>query len=237
MASLLDHLRKRKLVQWAIAYLAGTWVVFEVTDAVGGRLGGPDVLYRGLLVVLGIGFLVTLVIAWYHGEMGYQRVRRTELLIVAALLVLAGGVLTSLPGGPKEPEPPDGPAGSYERTAIAVLPLRNLNADGPHGYFAGGLHEELLTQLAKVATLRPISRTSVMEYEETDMQIGKIAQELRVGSVLEGSVQVLGERLRVHGRRGGVRRGRGRELWRVADGVFTHVADFETPMHLTLTRS
>ena len=46
--------------------------------------------------------------------------------------------------------------------AIAVLPFQNLSAEGPHAYFAGGLHDELLTQLAKVAALKVISRTSVM---------------------------------------------------------------------------
>ena len=50
------------------------------------------------------------------------------------------------------------------RTAIAVLPFQNLTAGGQHAYFAGGLHDELLTQLAKVSALKIISRTSVMGY-------------------------------------------------------------------------
>jgi eukaryotic-like serine/threonine-protein kinase len=52
----------------------------------------------------------------------------------------------------------------YERTAIAVLPFQNLSPEGPHAYFAGGLHDEILTQLSKVAALKVISRTSVMGY-------------------------------------------------------------------------
>jgi len=83
-------------------------------------------------------------------------------------------------------------------TAIAVLPLDNLSAGGPHAYFAGGLHEELLTQLSKVAALRVISRRSVMGYAGTSTPIRQIARELSVGSVVEGSIQVLGERLRVN---------------------------------------
>jgi eukaryotic-like serine/threonine-protein kinase len=85
-----------------------------------------------------------------------------------------------------------------ERRAIAVLPFLNLSADGPHAYFAGGLHDELLTQLAKVAALKVISRTSVMGYQGTSKRLKEIAGELGVGSVVEGSVQVLGERLRVN---------------------------------------
>jgi TolB-like protein/Flp pilus assembly protein TadD len=85
-----------------------------------------------------------------------------------------------------------------DRSAIAVLPFRNLSAEGPHSYFAGGLHDELLTQLAKVGALKVISRTSVMGYQGTSKLLKQVAGELGVGSVVEGSVQVLGERLRVN---------------------------------------
>jgi len=95
--------------------------------------------------------------------------------------------------------PPAQPATpTHGHTDIAVLPLRNLSAGGPHAYFAGGLHEELLTQLAKVASLKVISRTSVMGYEGTKKPLKQIAAELGVGSIVEGSVQVEGERLRVN---------------------------------------
>jgi serine/threonine protein kinase/tetratricopeptide (TPR) repeat protein len=85
-----------------------------------------------------------------------------------------------------------------KRKSIAVLPFRNLSAEGPHAYFAGGLHDELLTQLSKVAALKVISRTSVMGYVGTTKRIKQIANELGVQSVVEGSVQVEGERLRVN---------------------------------------
>ena len=84
------------------------------------------------------------------------------------------------------------------RTAIAVLPFQNLSAEEQHAYFAGGLHDELLTQLAKVATLTVMGRTSVMAYAGTTKPVQEIAGELGVGSIVEGSVQVLGDRLRVN---------------------------------------
>jgi TolB-like protein/DNA-binding SARP family transcriptional activator len=86
---------------------------------------------------------------------------------------------------------------SGSRTAVAVLPFRNLSADSSYAYFAGGLHDELLTQLAKVASLRVIGRTSVLGYEETSKPLRQIGQELAVGSIVEASVQVVGNRLRV----------------------------------------
>ena len=79
-----------------------------------------------------------------------------------------------------------------------MLPFQNLSTEGPHSYFAAGLHDELLTQLSKVAALTVISRTSVMGYEGTKTPLRQIARELGVGRVVEGSVQVVGDRLRVN---------------------------------------
>lgn len=95
-------------------------------------------------------------------------------------------------------EAPTAGGAAHPRTAIAVLPLQNLSAETQHAYFAGGLHDELLTQLSRVAALRVISRTSVMSYAGPNIPpIKQIASELGVGSVVEASVQVVGNRLRV----------------------------------------
>jgi TolB-like protein/predicted Ser/Thr protein kinase/Flp pilus assembly protein TadD len=114
---------------------------------------------------------------------------------VVAVLVAAGvGLRMPRPGS--EAPAPQKPA--HARSAIAVLPFENLSDEGPHAFFARGLHDELLTQLSKVAALKVISRTSVMGYQGTSKLLKTIATELGVGSVVEGSVQVVGERLRVN---------------------------------------
>jgi eukaryotic-like serine/threonine-protein kinase len=119
---------------------------------------------------------------------------RLALFGVAGVIAVGGALLMLRPGrGPGAPA-----ALAYERTAIAVLRFQNLSAEGPHAYFAGGLHDELLTQLSKVAALKVISRTSVMGYEGTKTPLRQIATELGVGSVVEGSVQIEGRRLRVN---------------------------------------
>jgi eukaryotic-like serine/threonine-protein kinase len=82
--------------------------------------------------------------------------------------------------------------------SIAILPFQNLSADPAYSYFAGGLHDELLTQLAKVGALSVRGRTSVMGYAGTTKSIREIARELNVASIVEGSVQVIGGRLRVN---------------------------------------
>ncbi len=124
-----------------------------------------------------------------------RRVRRLALLGIAALVLLGGAFLVLRPR--REPPGPTEP--TYERTAIAVLPFQNLSAEGPHAYFAGGLHDEILTQLSKVAALKVISRTSVMGYAGPNIPpLRQIASDLGVGSVVEASVQVAGNRLRVN---------------------------------------
>jgi serine/threonine-protein kinase len=100
--------------------------------------------------------------------------------------------------GGESPAAPVAPVPTHGRAEIAVLPFQNLSATGPHAYFAGGLHAELLTQLTKVAALKVISRTSVLGYAGTTRPLKLIAAELGVGSVVEGSVQVKGNRLRVN---------------------------------------
>jgi len=138
--------------------------------------------------------------AGLSGELAAARPRvrlrswRRPAVLGALLVVVVGAALVVgrwiRPTAAGEPGPP--------ATAIAVLPFLNLSAEGPYAYFAGGLQDEVLTQLTKVAALSLRGRTSVMGYAGTTKSIKQIAQELEVGTLLEGSVQVLGDRLRVN---------------------------------------
>jgi TolB-like protein/Flp pilus assembly protein TadD len=119
-----------------------------------------------------------------------KRKRRLVLLIGGWSALLAFAIMGYIFLLPKPVRPVD--------KSIAVLPFQNLSAEGPHSYFAAGLHDELLTQLSKLGALKVISRTSVMGYEGTKTPLRQIARELGVGSVVEGSVQVVGDRLRVN---------------------------------------
>src|SRR3954462_15471179 len=68
------RLQQRKLMQWALAYVAAAFALLQIADIVGQRFGWPEQAIRLLIVALTIGFVVTLVLAWYHGERGMQRV-------------------------------------------------------------------------------------------------------------------------------------------------------------------
>lgn len=81
--------------------------------------------------------------------------------------------------------------------SIAVLPLQNMSADPSQEYFADGMTDEIITDLAKLAGPKVISRTSAMQYKGTHKTIPEIARELHVGAVVEGSVERSGDRMRV----------------------------------------
>ena len=81
--------------------------------------------------------------------------------------------------------------------SLAVLPLENLSGDPEQEYFAEGLTEALITNLAKIGALRVVSRTSAMQYKGVRKSLRDIARELQVDGVVEGTVQRSGERLRI----------------------------------------
>ena len=90
-------------------------------------------------------------------------------------------------------------ASGSDRKSIAVLPFQNLSPDPENAFFADGMTEDILTQLAKIRDLKVISRTSVMRYKGTQKTIPVIAAELGVATILEGSVRRAGDRVRIVG--------------------------------------
>jgi TolB-like protein/DNA-binding winged helix-turn-helix (wHTH) protein/Tfp pilus assembly protein PilF len=81
--------------------------------------------------------------------------------------------------------------------SLAVLPLQDLSPDSGQEYFADGITEEVITNLAQTLPLRVISRTSVMRYKRTDKTVAEIARELGVDAIVEGAVARSGERVRI----------------------------------------
>jgi TolB-like protein/Flp pilus assembly protein TadD len=202
MFSTLNQLKKRKLVRWLLAYLGASWLFMQLIDVLSDHWALSPGLQRGIDLVIVVGFFVTLTIAWYHGEKGRQRVSGPEILIIASLLFIAGTLVlffkpVESPGTiTAEPE-------SLARivqegvTGIAVLPLRNLSGSADQDYFVAGMHEALISSLSKVEALKVISRTSVMRYADSNKSIPEIANELNVDVLIEGSVNPVGERVRI----------------------------------------
>ncbi len=193
MLTTLERLKKRKLFEWSLAYLAAAWFLLQFVDVLAEHWPIPVGLLRGLDLVLLVGFFAAVTIAWYHGEKGRQRVTGPELLILAGLLVVAGLLLSLL-----RTDDDTAPSFLADETApaIAVLPFRGLSADAPE-YFVSGLHEALIASLSQIQGLRVIARTSVIRYADSDRPASEIAGELGVSAVIEGSVNAIDDRVRI----------------------------------------
>ena len=207
MNEFLQRLKERKLVQWTVAYAAAAFALLQGIDIVAQRFGWPEETMRLVIIALSVGLFVTLVLAWYHGEHGSQRVTGTELLILALLLALGGGFLWHFAGAAQNPAikstvgPNDNkalPELTISKKSIAVLPFENLSRDPDNAYFVDGIQDEILTRLAKISALKVISRTSTMRYASRPDNLREIAKQLGVANILEGSVQRDGGAMRVN---------------------------------------
>src|SRR6266478_975954 len=206
MIEFFQRLKQRKLVQWAIAYVAAAFALLQGIDIVAGQFGWPEGVRRGITLGLVVGFLVTLVLAWYHGERGAQRVTGTELVIIALVLALGGGLLwrfTTVRPQDKSLATPNHHktelAVTIPEKSIAVLPFVNMSADEADEYLCDGMTEELVNVLSKVKGLRVPGRSSSFAFKgknEEDI-FRKVGEQLHVNSVLEGSVRKAGDKLRV----------------------------------------
>ena len=101
------------------------------------------------------------------------------------------------PGPAKRDSPPETAAAKPSRTAICVLPFANMSGDPEQEYFSDGITEDIITDLSKVSALAVISRNSAFVYKGRNVEVPKVARELRVGHVLEGSVRKVGGRVRI----------------------------------------
>jgi TolB-like protein/Flp pilus assembly protein TadD len=202
--SFWKSLKARKLVQWTLAYLAGAWVLLQAITLLGTTYGWPVGLMRAVPMLLAAGLFAALVLAWYHGERGRQRVSGPELLMLAGIFILAGAAVAWVSRGAENEGAADGqviaaPAPSAgEEGSIGVLPFTSMSADEETRPFVSGIHDDIITHLARIASLKVISRTSVQEYRSTTKNVRQISQELGVSALLTGTVQRAGDRLRIN---------------------------------------
>ena len=127
-----------------------------------------------------------------QSERQRRRLTSRPWFAISALLMLAVAVLGSLLLFRRTPT-----AGFPEVKSLAVLPLANLSGDPAQEYFADGMTEAFISNLARIRALKVISRTSVMRYKGSQKSLPEIARELNVDAVIEGTVQRSGGRVRV----------------------------------------
>jgi len=223
---LFQELRRRKVTRVAAVYVVTAWLLLQIVDVVGDPLRLPEWFATVVVVTLGIGFPLALVLAWAF-EVTPDGVRRATSqdgavatppgqsridYVIIGLLVIAIGVMIydpqstdqrlvqpvaeeSAEASDAEVEDPSEP--EVLHNSVAVLPFDNLSPDPNNAYFAAGIHEEILNQLAKIKDLSVIARTTMLRYVDSDKPVPEIGAELRVGTVMEGSVRYAGNRVRI----------------------------------------
>ncbi|UCH09959.1 MAG: hypothetical protein JSU61_12215 [Fidelibacterota bacterium] len=188
----------------AAVYAGIAFILIQVADITFPALNLPDWTITFILVVLLIGFPITVGLAWAFDitEKGVVRTPAEDkaapastrrpifgnlTLAIVAALAIAVAVWSWFGSG----------SDASTIRSIAVLPLENLMNDPEQDYFVDGMHEALITELSRISALKVISRTSAMRYKDTDQLVPAIARELGVDAVVEGSVLKAGNQVRI----------------------------------------
>jgi TolB-like protein/cytochrome c-type biogenesis protein CcmH/NrfG len=205
--SLITELKRRNVFRVGVAYAIVAWLLIEVASVLLPTFDAPEWVMKAFSTLVILGFPLTLVIAWAFeltpegikretavdpGESITHHTDRKLDFAIIGLLVIAV-VFFAFRGG--DPIPPTGSTGQVK--TIAVLPFANMSGDPEQEFFSDGISEELLNVLAKVKGLRVTSRTSAFAFKGKDISIPEIAEKLGVDNVLEGSVRMAGDRVRI----------------------------------------
>src|SRR3982750_1188282 len=204
MNSFWTELRCRKVYRTAAGYAMGAWLVIQICATIFPAWDLPRWTVRAVIVLVLSGFPVALILAWAvdikaapdpisTGAENCPRLpavrRRPYILVLIGVAILLSG-LTGARLWPRiGVRTPD--------KSLAVLPFDNFSEDKENEYFVDGLHDDVLTSLARISDLKVISRVSVMPYRGKTHNVREIARELGVSNLLEGSIRRSGNRIRL----------------------------------------
>jgi TolB-like protein/Tfp pilus assembly protein PilF len=219
--SLIAELKRRNVFRVGAAYGIVAWLLVEMASVVLPALRLPEWTLTLLVFLVIAGFPLALIVAWAFEltpegikretvaasaeSIKQQTGRKLDFAIIALLAVAVVYFAVDKFVLQAEPEHAEvaterlqgGIRGARE-ASIAVLPFTNRSPNPDDIYFTDGVHDDLLTQLAKIDAFSVISRTSVMEYRDTAKNLKEIASELGVANVMEGAVQRAGNRVRIN---------------------------------------
>jgi len=201
----LHRLRERGVIRVAASYAVIAWLLLQIADVTFGPLGVPPWVMVSLIVAAVLGFPVAVGLAWFYeaGSSGVTRdtaaegvprpvvpgLRRYADIAIIAVLLAAVAVLLVR-------QSDLGPGGA-RGLAIAVLPFQNLSTSRDADVLASGIAESVLHQLASLAELDVISRTSSFAFRDRAEDAREIGRQLGARFLLEGSVQSEPARMRV----------------------------------------
>jgi TolB-like protein len=220
--SLFSELKRRNVFRVTAGYIVLSWLLLQIADLLMDMLGLPDVWGKAIFGLLLIGIVPVMIFAWVYEMTPEGLKRESEIspdasvtahtghklnIAIVALLVVAIGVYSvnnfvlspgSQPAASNVVNPAEIAPEETSLPVIAVLPLQALSAEDEGQFLAAGLHDDLLTRLARLQAFRVISRTSVMEYADTRKNIREIGAELGAGYILEGGLQAIGGNVRIN---------------------------------------
>jgi TolB-like protein/Tfp pilus assembly protein PilF len=225
--SFFNELKRRNVFRVALAYSITGWLIAQIAGLAADSFGAPGWVMKMIITMLLLGFPVAMVMAWAYdltpdglrrdaGDEAAQSAGKSKLdraitiALVAALAYFAYDKfvigsqrdVVTVQTTQQAIDVIEATAESAEslphEKSIAVLPFANRSNLSEDLFFTDGIHDDLLTQLAKIDDLKVISRTSVMEYRDTSKKIREIAAELGVATILEGGVQRAGKRIRIN---------------------------------------
>jgi TolB-like protein len=208
--SFFAELKRRNVYRAAVAYGVVAWFLTQLTTQVFPFFEIPNSAVRFVVIALAIGFPIAMLLSWLY-ELTPEGIVRTEdldpvqarsvqratgrildfIIIGVLLLVIAMMIVGGRPFYRQTGE-------SISQKSIAVLPFEDLSEDKANAYFADGTQNEILTKLAGIGDLKVISRTSSAKYKSKPEDLKTVARELGVATVLEGSVQKAGGKVRVN---------------------------------------
>lgn len=214
----IAELKTRKVDRVAAFYSAGAWALLQVADLLFPIMGLPDNGVTIVLAVAALGFPIALCLAWWFDitaqgvveapvvDISTERLTLSplhaiQLLLILSLMALVGFLYLDRLG----PTSADkitasrkvSAGATHSRPSIAVMPFVNMSSSSEGGYFGDGLAEEILNLLAKLDELDVAARTSSFYFKGRDTDIKSIGEKLGVGHVLEGSVRLQADKIRV----------------------------------------
>lgn len=210
MKAFVNELKQRNVLRLAAAYALVAWILIEAGSVLLPTFGAPDWLFKTYVVAVIVGFVVALVIAWVfeitpdgirlekNVDRAAYRPASSRRLNIAIIGLLAIALIVSISFNVTEiGQQRQAASPSPDRPSIAVLPFTSRSSDSENQYFTDGIHDDLLTRLSNIESLRVISRTSVLEYRDTTKKLPQIGKELDVATIVEGAVQRSGNQVRI----------------------------------------
>lgn len=214
LKDLLRELRRRRVFRMTVVYIVAAWVAVQIASEAFPALNIPEGAIRHVWVAVLIGFPIAVLFSWKY-DFTASGIRRTpaaredvaadrsltrfDYSILAALGLVMLATVFGVGQRLIEVQTETGRAPTtreIDPNSIAVLPLENLSPSPNDAYFAAGIHDALITSLSKITALMVTSRTSTLRVN-SKLSVPEIGRQLGVAKLLEGSVLIDGDRVRI----------------------------------------